>query len=597
MQHDQLTGIEKLTTAGRAKWLLARLRIGDRRESWTVFAMMVSVFLVILLTTFMQVQLNQWWGSFYNSLQDRALAQFLHQLGLFFLIVFSLLGMGVAQTWITETMKVRSRRWLTTNVMGSWLMPRRAYLLGFAGDIARNPDQRISEDVRRISDQSIGLLVGLGQSTLLLLSFISVLWALSSQVVFTYGGESFTVPGYMVWCALIFTFIGSGLTYLVGRPLIAINAESYAREGAFRTLLVNINEHAEGISLDRGEPDARKAALCSLGSVIGIDQALANRRARLTWVTAGYGWVGLIAPTVLAAPGYFTGTMSLGELMMVVGAFVQVQNSLRWFIDHYPAIAEWQACLLRVTLLLEGLEALEAGGNSPDRIEYSFSKDGNLVLDRLAVCLPGAPATCTLIDHRQFEIAPGDRVLFVAPPGGGKTALFMSLAELWPWGKGSIQQPAPFNAMYISERPYIPQGSLRHAIAYPAPETQFTPCDIHSAMHEAGISHLVPQYDVSKHWGKDLSIGDQQRFAIARLLLHKPDWAVLDDSLSALDDQSHKEMLGIMHKRLPHAGIIFTSHRRNECGFFGRTIELRGAASPPPFTLVNAEAGLETAAA
>jgi putative ATP-binding cassette transporter len=578
---------DPFTAAANSWWMLRRLYRGSHTEGWAVLAMMISVFVVIVFNTVMQVRLNEWKGQFYNALQDRNFAAFLNQLGLFLVIVGILLALGVAQTWVTETMKVKARRWVTSGLLEAWLMPRRAYLLRFAGEIGHNPDQRITEDVRRLADQSIGLLVGLGQSTLLLASFVGVLWHLSAEVVFTYQGSSFTIPGYMVWCALAFTFIGSGLTYLFGRPLIAINAELYAREGAFRTALVNINEHAEGISLDRGECDERNVAKHRLSEVLKLDQALASMRARLTWVTAGYGWIGLIAPIIVAAPGYFSNSMTLGDLMMVVGAFMQVQNALRWFIDHYPSIAEWQAVLSRVTLLLRTLDRLEAASDESGAIELGTTPDGTLALDHLMISPPGDESRGVSVGHQKYEIAPGERVLFVGPPDSGKTALFMALAGLWPWGRGTIRLPYPFAAMFVPERPYVPLGTLRHAIAYPAPESDFTPEQIHAVMRDAGIAHLVPRCGAAnQQWSKDLSVGDQQRFAVARLLLHKPEWVVLDNSLSALDEEAQNDILALLRQRLPDSAVISTSRRRFGERFYGRVIELGINSAQPAFTPV-----------
>ena len=549
--------------------------------------MLAAIFALILINTFGQVRLNQWQGAFYNALERHDGADFAAQLGIFFVIVGILLVLVVAQTWITETLKVRSRRWLTAHILDTWLAPRRAYLLGFAGDIARNPDQRISEDASRLTDLSIGLAVGLGQSTLLLVSFLGVLWTLSSAVVFSFGGHVFTIPGYMVWCALLFTVIGSLLTYWVGRPLIVINAERYAREGEFRTTLVRVSENAEVISLERGEPGERSLAAGFLGALTATMQKLANARARLTWVTSGYGWIGLVAPIVVAAPGYFTGNMTLGGLFMVVGGFNHVQNALRWFIDSYPSIAEWQAVLQRVTTLLDDLQSIETHHDAAGRIVFEKGPPGKLTLRNLAVCLPGDLSTCILIEDRILEIPAGGRLRFQGPPGSGKTTLFMALAGLWPWGRGTIVQPEPFNAMFLPERPYLPPGTLRHSLVYPGAEAEFTSDQVIAAMRDVGLPHLVAQLDISNHWDKDLSLGDQQRLAIARLLLHQPGWAFLDDCLSALDDQEGQEILLTLTQRLPAIGIVSTSHSRSSSAFYPKTIELSGVASLPPFTLVD----------
>jgi putative ATP-binding cassette transporter len=557
-REDQHSGVALAakSTAAKARWLLRRLSKGNRREGRIELMMLIGIFVIILLNTFGQVRLNLWQGALFTALEHHDFGSFMTQVGIFFVIVGVLLVLVVAQTWMMETLKVRARRYLTSHIIENWLLPRRAYLLGFAGDIARNPDQRITEDVRRLTDLSIALAVGLGQSTLLLASFLGVLWELSSAVVFNYNGNTFTIPGYMVWAALIFTCLGTFLTYMVGRPLIALNAEHFAREGELRSAVIRINEHAEGISLERGEPDERDLTSHIVDGVIAITQKLANAKARLTWVTSGYGWIGLIAPIAIASPGYFTGNMSLGGLMMVVGGFNQVQNSLRWFIDNFPLIAEWQAGLQRVSLLLERLDTLESSHDVAGRIHFTQGAPGKLAMHNLAVCLPGDLSTCILIEERHIEIGPGDRVLFLGAPGSGKTTLFLALAGLWQWGRGIIQEPEPFNAMFVPEHPYVPQGTLREALAFPDEVSDYDPAEISAAMQDAGLNHLMGQLGVSYRWDKDLSLGDQQRLAAARLFLHKPEWAILDDCLSAIDDHSRKEVLAALRKRLPKTAII-----------------------------------------
>ena len=293
-----------------------------------------------------QVRLNDWKGDFYNALEQADADAFIMQIGVFILIVAVLLTLVVAETWIREMLEVRLREWLTHDLLDQWLAPNRAYLLGFAGDIGENPDQRMQADCQRLTEFGADLAIGLLRSSLLLLSFIGVLWGLSNQVVFSFdGAPGFTVPGYLVWCALAYALSGSWLTWLVGRPLIAINAERYAREADLRFGLVRISESAEGISLYGGEKDERRALNAPVTRVIDITRQLANGLARLTWITSGYGWLALIVPILVAAPGYFQGTLSFGGLMMVVGAFNHVQNALRWFVDNFPRIADWRATL------------------------------------------------------------------------------------------------------------------------------------------------------------------------------------------------------------------------------------------------------------
>lgn len=570
-----------------ARWLLHRLHFANPPLARSVAMMLAGVFAVILLNTFGQLRLNAWQGLFYNALEQRNTAEVIRQLGDFLLIVGMLLVLVVAQTWLTETMKVRARLWLTRHMLGVWLAPRRAYLLGFAGDIARNPDQRIGQDASLLTDSSIGFAVGLGQATLLLVSFIGVLWQLSQQVVFTWNGTNFSIPGYMVWCALAFTSAGSLLTYLVGRPLINLNAQRYAAEGDFRTSLVRVSDNADVIALERGEADELHHASEAISVLTASMQALANARARLTWITSGYGWLGLIVPIVVAAPGYLAGNLSWGGLFMVINGFNQVQNALRWFIDNYAGIAEWQANMQRVAALLESLDHVEDTAQNTTRIALRTGPAGEISMNNLAVCLPGDLSTCILVGDANLVIKAGDRLRFVGAPGSGKTTLFMALAGLWPWGRGTIVMPEPINALFVPERPYIPKGTLREAITYPKHGEAFDDAAVRNAMTTAGLAHLLPQIDVANGWGKDLSLGDQQRLSIARLLLLKPDWAMLDDSLSAVDEASEHALLRALAEHLPQVAIIATSRSRGVDGFYRRTIELGGVASLPPFKLVN----------
>lgn len=578
------------STFGNARWLLRRLKLANPQEARSVLAMLIGAMTVILLNTFGQLRLNAWQGTFYNALERRDTTAVIGQLGLFLVIVGMLLVLVVAQTWLTETMKVRARLWLTQHMLDSWLAPRRAYLLGFAGDIARNPDQRIGQDASLLTDSSIGFAVGLGQASLLLVSFIGVLWTLSQQVVFTWHGSSFTIPGYMVWCALAVTAVGSSLTYFIGRPLIALNARRYASEGDFRSRLVGVSENSDVIALERGEADERAGAEQSLGALTLTMQALVNARARLTWVTSGYGWVGLIAPIVVAAPGYLSGNLSWGGLFMVIGGFNQVQNSLRWFIDNYANIAEGQANLQRVSALLESLGHVDDAASGVSRISRRDGAPGVIALDNLGVCLPGDLSTCILVGDRHMDIKAGEKVLFLGARGTGKTTLFMALAGLWPWGRGTITTPLPFNALFLPERPYISSGTLHEVVAYPLGPEAFDSASLTAAMRDGGLGHLIPEVELSNGWLKDLSLGDQQRLSVVRLLLHRPEWAVFDDFLSALDEADVKALFGKIAEQLPGTAIIATSHARDVEGFYQRTIELSGVASLPPFTLVGGRA-------
>ena len=329
----------------------------------------LGVVVVICANAAGQIWLNRWLGAFYEAIEQRDMPGFITQLMVFAVIASALLVLVVSQTWLRAMMNVRLREWLTHDLLDQWLVRKRIYLLGFAGEIGVNPDQRIQQDAQHLTDLTTILAIGLVQSTLLLASFTGVLWLLSEQVVFDFGNGPVTIPGYMVWCALAYSLGGSLLAWHIGRPLVSLNAERYAREAELRIALVRINERADGIVLHAGEADERRLLDEPVGGVVNMMARLAGALARLTWITSGYGWLAMVVPIVVAAPGYFDGDISFGTLMVVVGAFNQVQSSLRWFVDNLPQIADWRATLLRVVAFRDALATVDTIGADTGRIE------------------------------------------------------------------------------------------------------------------------------------------------------------------------------------------------------------------------------------
>ncbi len=525
-----------------------------------------------------QVRLNNWKGDFYDALQLADADAFVMQIGVFILIVAVLLTMVVAETWIREMLEVRLREWLTHDLLDEWLSPRRAYLLGFAGEIGENPDQRMQADCQRLTEFGADLAIGLLRSSLLLLSFIGVLWGLSNQVVFAFeDSPDFTIPGYLVWCALAYAISGSWLTWLVGRPLININAERYAREADLRFSLVRISESAEGISLYGGEHDERRALNPPVTRVIDITRQLANGLARLTWITSGYGWLALIVPILVAAPGYFHGSLSFGGLMMVVGAFNHVQNALRWFVDNFPRIADWRATLLRVTAYRDSLHRLETMGEGAPRIERSEHDSGALELDHLQVLLTNGRAT---LSEDRIEIKPGEHLAIVGDPGSGKSSLFRALAGIWPWGTGRLRIPKQSEGMmFLPQRPYLPLGSIRAAVAYPGASDSFPDADVKAVLERVHLDHLIPLIDEHERWDKSLSLDQQQRLVFARLLLHKPSYVVLDDVGAALAEEHRKLMYALFKEELSASTVVNITRNEPRDGFYNRTVRLRHMTS------------------
>jgi len=512
-----------------------------------------AIVVVICANTVGQLRLNAWQRDFYNALEQKQVAAFAQQLLVFILVVGVLLVLVVAQTWLREMINVRLREWLTHDLLDQWLAPKRAYFLSFAGQIGVNPDQRIQQDAQHLTDLTTNLAIGLLQASLLLISFVGVLWVLSTQVVFTVDDRSFTIPGYMVWCALAYSLGGSLLAWRIGRPLVALNAERYAREADLRFALVRVNEHADGIVLHGGEADERRMLDEPVQRVVTTMARLAGALARLTWVTSGYGWLALVVPIVVAAPGYFDGELSFGALMMVVGAFNQVQSSLRWFVDNLAQIADWRATLLRIVAFRDALPAVDTIGEEAGRIAILDAGSDQLVLEDLAVALPDA---CATLDQARVEVGPGERIQILGTPGAGKSTVFRALAGMWPWGGGTIQLPPRETMMFMPQRPYLPLGTLRAAVSYPAGLGRFDDAAARAALERVDLGRLTALLDRTERWDRQLSLDEQQRLAFARLLLHAPRWVVLDDAIGALDEGHRRLVLSIFERELAAATVI-----------------------------------------
>ena len=537
---------------------------------------LVAIVLVIVLNAAAQVRLNIWQGNIYDAIAQHNLSVFYRELLIFAGITSVLLVLGVSQTWLFEMLKVKLREAVSLDVLDEWLRPKRAYLLPLTGEIGSHPDQRIQDDTRRFTELTADLGIGLIQSSLLLLSFIGVLWILSSQIVFVLHGQTFSIPGYLVWCALAYAAIGSFFVWLVGRPLIRANAELRGEEAEFRFLLVRVDQKAEAIAIHRGEADERYHLGKALDNVLGKMRRIASELANLTWVSASYGWIGLIAPLVLAAPGYFSGTLSLGGLTMVVGAFYQVQQALRWYVDRFPALAEWNAALLRVMSYRRALMHPEVLAKTQDhRITYGERSDGKFALDN--VCVTGPIGRITLAEPH-LEISPRERVLIAGTAKSGKTTFFRALAGLWPWGSGTITVPSGKVVMFLPQQPYLPLGTLRDVLTYPSPPSQFSEQALYAVLQRIRLNRLIPALDKTMRWEADLTLDEQQRLAIGRALLHKPDWIIHDEALSELDDDSRILVTSLFRQELAGTTLISIGPDSNNRGFYDRVLQLRLAA-------------------
>jgi putative ATP-binding cassette transporter len=439
------------------------------------------------------------------------------------------------------------------------------------GDQADNPDQRIADDIRDFVDNTLNIGIALLGSIVTLVSFVVILWTLSAATPLMIGSQSYQIPGYLVWAALIYAVLGTWITHLVGRPLIQLNFNQQRYEADFRFSLVRLRENAEEVTLLAGEGAEEARLRDRFGWVIRNWYDIMRRRKRLTFLTAGYSQVALIFPFIVVSPIYFFGSLTLGGLMQIVSAFGQVQSALSFFVSAYTSIADWKAVLNRLSGFEASIDWAEGLDRTAPRVGFLTDGGKALLVEELAVGLPNGQEIVRLAE---FSIEPGERVLVTGPSGAGKTSLFRALGGVWPFGTGSIRVPKGASVLVLPQRPYMPLGSLRGALAYPGPEDAFSPDEIEDVLKAVGLGGLIGQLDETAYWADKLSGGEQQRLSIARALLQRPHWLFLDEATAALDEGSEAALYRLLIDRLPGTAIVSIGHRSSLVPFHNRFFAL-----------------------
>ncbi|MBV8776316.1 MAG: ABC transporter ATP-binding protein/permease [Alphaproteobacteria bacterium] len=566
--------------AARGGFWLSLLRLAApyfrSDERWFARLLLVGVFVLTLLQIGIAVRINVWNKDFFNALDKRDWGVFLGQMRTFALLLIAAMSIAVYQAYVKQLLQLRWRRWLTTQLVDRWLTEKRYYHLNFIAGGVDNPDQRISENAKHAIDQTVEFSLGLLNSVLTLISFTGILWALSGTLNLTISGIPIAIPGYMVFAAILYAGLGSGLTYLVGRPIVGANIRTNAAEADYRFALVRVRENSEAIALINGESDENKGLGNYFGEVLGSSMGLMRSQRRLMWLTSFYASVGWVYPTLVASPRFFSGAITLGVLMQITAAFGQVQTALNWFVDNFPKLAEWRSHAERVLEFDEALELMgeaQGEGGEVTTILLSDGDSGDEVLRFRELAITHIDGN-VVIGDANTEIARGEKVLIVGPSGSGKSTLFRAIAGLWPWGAGKIILPDRSKMMFMPQRPYLPLGTVRQVLCYPSSVRRFPIADIKAALRRCGLDMLIDRINEHERWDRVLSGGEQQRLAFGRLLLHKPDWVFMDEATSALDEESQKAMMSLFSHELSGATLISIAHRPGLDAFHDRTLTL-----------------------
>ena len=589
----------------RDAWHLSRpyfTRSEERRSAWLLLLAVIAMRLVLVG---IEVVLSFWNNAFFTSLQEKDWDSFIQLLltwkvtdsGIlpgFCGVAAAYIVIAVYRIYLTQWLQIRWRRWMTRHFLDEWLADRAYYRISLIppNDGGRelgieNPDQRIAEDLRAFIGDGVagvrGILflgIDLLSNVVSLVSFIAILWTLSGPLEVL----GVSIPGYMVWVALIYAVLGTVATHYVGRPLAMLNFAKQRVEADFRFALVRLRENTEGVALYGGEDEEKRGLLVRFEALAANWWLLMQRYKLLTALTAGYGQVASVFPIVVAAPRYFAGLVPLGALTQTAGAFGQVQGAMSWFVDSYTDIASWRATVERLSTFHRAIEA--ARGAAAEGVHLAAGTCAGYALQDATLALPGGEA---LLEDADLVLRPGESVVITGRSGSGKSTLFRALAGIWPFGAGEVRRPAG-GTLFLPQRPYIPLGTLRHAVCYPAPPDAHAEGEVRDVLAAVGLDTLAGRLDDEENWSQRLSGGEQQRLALARALLARPDWLFLDEATASLDPEAEASLYRLLRERLPDTTIVSIAHRPAVGEFHERHLVFQRGAQGPGRIVENQEA-------
>ncbi|MGL5448120.1 MAG: ABC transporter ATP-binding protein/permease [Rhabdaerophilum sp.] len=545
------------------------LKAFTARERWIAYVLLGIIIVINLAQVGITVRLNQWNREFYDAIQNKNQPEFWRQLSQIWVpIVAVFIVSNIIELVLISVFKIRWREWMTNRLTARWLDGGTHYRLQFAGGID-NPDQRISEDVRKYVDTTYALTIQMISQISSLVSFSVILWGLSANLPLP--GTETKIPGMLFWIALLYAGIGTFIAHMIGRRLIPLNFDQEKYEANFRYMLARLREYNEPVALLKGEPVEKAGLAKRFGPVARNYLEIIGVQKWLGAFTSFYGMANSVIPILITAPFYFAGQLTLGVMMQTASAFSRVDAALAFFIDRYATLADYKAVVDRLTGFDATIDTVNAT-RTDTRIHSSSNGDANLHIPSLALTLPnGQP----MLTAHNLTLRAGERTLLTGPSGSGKSTLFRAIAGIWPFGEGQIAKPNAGEIMLLPQRPYIPIGTLRAAVSYPASDGDFSEEAMKAALMAVHLPNLAARLDEEANWSQMLSGGEQQRLAVARAILAQPGWLFLDEATSALDEGLEASVYAAIRTSLPGTTIVSIGHRSSLIAIHDRRIDLR----------------------
>lgn len=571
-----LTKAFAITSAGFvvAAWLLAHYTRWGRqfwRLAWPYFTPkrswkpLLTVALVLLLALFavrMNVLFSFWSKDFYDAVQALDANKFWLFMGLFGVLASIHVVRELFTYYVQQSFEIHWRTWLNEKLSNDWL-ERGAYYRGqFVPEPTDNPDQRIQVDIASFVTFSLSLSIGAIRALVSLVEFTIILWALSGALAL-WGVE---IPRGMVFLVYLYVLVATVFAFKIGRPLIQLNFLNEKLGADFRYALMRLREYSENIAFYRGENVERNTLFSRFQALIKNIWAIVFRTLKFNGFNLTVSQIAVIFPWLIQAPRFLAGQIKLGDVMQTARAFGEVEEALSFFRMSYDNFAQYRAVLNRLTGFME---ANQQARDLP--VVQTQEQLAGLSLQGVTVQRPdGAP----LLQDLNFSLRAGESLLVKGASGSGKTTLLRTLAGLWPYAAGVVARPVGARALFLSQKPYLPLGSLRTAVTYPA--EQADDALVQTALRKVQLGHLLGRLDEEADWSRILSLGEQQRLAFARVLINQPHIAFLDEATSATDEGLEHALYELLRHELPQCTLISVGHRSTLNGFHQRKLELQG---------------------
>jgi vitamin B12/bleomycin/antimicrobial peptide transport system ATP-binding/permease protein len=577
MEKDQGRAATADTDQQTRQYLLARFweaalgfwRTRAGRSAWALTFLVIAIALVNLV---LQYRLNVWHRAMFDAIDKHDGDGVLYQTVIFLPLIASVVGVAAAATHAKLTLQRRWRAWLNAHVLDHWLASGRYYQLNLVPGDHSNPEYRVAEDLRVSVEAPVEFSIGVFSAIASAILFIGVLWFIGGELTITLGSVMLHIPGFLVVAAFVYALLASGSMVMIARGFIKVSENKNQAEANYRYVLTRLREHGESIALLGGETEERAGLDETFTTVRRRWRQLMMQYIRTTMVSQSSNGLAPIIPILLCAPKYVAGTMTLGEVMQAVSAFIIVQTAFSWLVENYPRLADWTASASRVASLLVSLDRLERAERegTSGRIVRKQAEGGVLRLQNVSVTLDDGSA---VVNEADIEITRGEKVLVVGESGTGKSTLVRAIAGLWPWGSGEIL--VKFEGLSLMPQvPYVPLGTLRRVVAYPLSPDEVEDAVVRKAVEEVGLGHFLDRLDEDTTWAHVLSGGEKQRLAFARVLIQRPETIVMDEATAALDSLGQEQLMRLLLERLPDATVISVGHRPELEAFHTRKLLL-----------------------